>query len=543
MGLSLAMLSLGMADGRDAELNKRLIFATALAEGATEIGQQDLIAAATSGKIIPRTGTAVINGHSATYNIEAVGTTKTVVDKDGLESLLQAYSVSADGVFDGCHRRVEKIVEMRKFSLLQFTIFYNKDLEMIPGPTSLTMYGRFHTNADMYLGGGNMKLESDYVRAAGHIYRRELATGAPTDGKVRITIKDTKTYEEMESKKSFGAPSTSGFDSSFLGYDANHDGDFNDKGDYHNWTQGALDIWDGTVMSAEHGVKAIQVPPIDTIDDFVPATGGSYVYNSATNKYVPVAPGAGTYAKGFYHGQAGLSVMDGKVYDAGGVEITSWGANNPISTSTFYDAVTAKNITVTNIDLAKLGASGKWPANGLLYASRTDATASRPDGIRLKNGDVLAAPLTVVSQNPVYVWGDYNVGNKSNPKRPAAVFTDSFNVLSDKWTDSATPRPLPKSSPTSVNVALITATPSAASGKYNGDFESLIRWHEDWNGNQARIMGSFVNLWDSKIDQSASLLSAHDHFWDYDKDLRNSNLQPPFAPCIVVTNRVVWVSR
>jgi hypothetical protein len=83
-------------------------------------------------------------------------------------------------------------------------------------------------------------------------------------------------------------------------------------------------------------------------------------------------------------------------------------------------------MTVTQVDVGKLKACGQAPANGILYVSKSGAGG----GVRLANGTELPSQgLTVVSENPVYIQGDYNTVNKV----PAAVLGDAVTVLSNNW--------------------------------------------------------------------------------------------------------------
>lgn len=557
IGLVLGLFYTSMADNKQAIMNRALINATALAEGATEQGQRELLYTAANYLVIPTGGTFTVNGMTVDYTIEPIGDVIISSALEGVKSFDQQYSVSADGEWNGMHKRVEKIVNITSVPLFQFAIFYDKDLEIQPGP-SLTINGPVHTNGDMYLGAGaTLTLDTDYVRAIGHMYRRTKDTSTPTTGIVNIKVWGENSFEKMASQKGFTPPSASGFDSDFLGIDLNGDGDFDDKKEYANWTLGSLDLWNGTVRTADHAAKEIAAPERDTIRHYVASeggTGGDFTLDAVTGQYVAVAEGTGDYEKGFYHERANVVIVDGKIYQDG-VEITSWPdldddgiADSPISESTFYDAREEKDVTVTNIDVGLLGQAGYWPDNGLLYAVRTEACPEQPNGIRLTNAAVLEGPLTVVSEDPVYTLGDYNIGDSKTNKQPAAIMTDAFNVLSSSWDDTKKAGTLPIAHPTNLNVAIMTGSHPTTEGEYNGGFENLPRFHEQWNGSPAEIRGSFVHAWDSEIalgkwaygDDRYTALSRD---WDYDIALDDPNFLPPFTPKITFLKRVVWICR
>ena len=160
-----------------------------------------------------------------------------------------------------------------------------------------------------------------------------------------------------------------------------------------------------------------------------------------------------------------------------------------------------KTVKVTEVNVALLNASGQFPENGLIYTYRTDAITSQPNGIRLKNGAEVLRPMTVVSEDPVDVQGDFNTVNKKG----VAVMSDAVSLLSNAWDDSKRAGgPLPAASNTSYNLAIVTgkvSTPDGG-GNYSGGFENLPRFHENWTGKTASIRGSFINIFDSEIAKS-----------------------------------------
>src|SRR5690606_1299349 len=116
------------------------------------------------------------------------------------------------------------------------------------------------------------------------------------------------------------------------------DGDFWDTGDWLPFGPGAMEYWgppDGyggtghTVMTGEHGVMEAMTPGSGSIAMYGPMEGGSYSLDTATGEYEYVGPGLGSHDRGFYHENAGLSIIvsaDGSsftVFDASGNDVTS----------------------------------------------------------------------------------------------------------------------------------------------------------------------------------------------------------------------------
>jgi hypothetical protein len=194
--------------------------------------------------------------------------------------------------------------------------------------------------------------------------------------------------------------------------------------------------------------------------------------------------------------------------------------------------------------VGKLYAEGYGPANGVIYFS--DATEDFP-GLRLKNGAEITDTrgLTVVSENPVYTVGDYNSVNK----KPCAIIGDAVTFLSNNWATSGfdalsnnykTDRP---ASETTVNCCYLTGNVETTPSNYNGGFENLPRFLEDWSGINFNWKGSAVDLWNSH--QATGLWSdtyytPPNRNWLYDTDLDNPQNLPPESPRVRVFQRTGW---
>ena len=206
---------------------------------------------------------------------------------------------------------------------------------------------------------------------------------------------------------------------------------------------------------------------------------------------------------------------------------------------------------VTQIDVGALTACGLMPANGILYASEKPGKPQKGQGVRLVNGAELPSQgLTVISENPVYVQGDYNTVNKV----PAAVLADAVTVLSKAWgandydkkgKDVTSQRP---AADTTVNAAFAMG-PSAEStvGQGNGQLENVIRFLEDWNGVDFNYNGSLVALWHSQQateawrccgDSGDNYYRPPNRNWAYDT-LFNTN-PPPGTPMGIIITRGQW---
>jgi len=452
-------------------------------------------------------------------------------------------------------------------------VFYTDDLEVMPGP-DMTLSGRVHSNRDMYLGSNStLTMNTNYVRAVGNVYRNRKDDPSQSPGNVRIRqwvanpwdASEPLSYVSMNSRSqmnNLGVATTSGYDSRFTtGFDAGGDGSFTDPGDWLPWGPGAIEYWqqpDGytngaghTVRTSDQGATEAVTPNIGSISMFETDAAGDHVWNAATNTYVACAPGTGTHKKGYYHSQAGLSIVtkaDGtwRAYDANGVDVSTAVASAvTVVDNAMYDARQANNTTtrirVTQIDVAALGATGVFPANGLIYAAHYgEGTGTAAKGIRLTNGAELPGRLTVVSEDPIYVKGDYNTVNKKG----AAVIADAVNLLSNAWNDTKTRGRLPTASNTTYNLAMISGNQGSSVGNYNGGLENLPRFHENWSGRACTIRGAFVNTWQSRYATGAWVYggdryTAPNRNWSYETAYNSVANLPPYTPMAVSARDVV----
>ena len=434
--------------GKEAQYELDHTRALAVAEGTTETAQREMLEAVSNFVTFPPSGTLKVAGVDYPYTITPIGTPLTLTDPDGVNLLVQHYQISSSVNTGDGYATVDRVVDLTMTPLFQYMIFYQDDLEILPGP-NMTLGGRVHTNGSIYVGSGNtLTVDTEYFHAVDSIYKKRKTDGSESGGTVDIKVTGESTYVEMDNL---------------------HDSEFVD------WTTYALDTWKDTVQDGAHGVKEVAAPDVNNLKAFN-ADG----------------------TKAYYHSKADLIVVDGNAFDKDGNALAL--LPNTITQKTMYDGREGKNITVSDIDMGLLNSSGYFPANGLIYADRSDATVSQPNGIRLTNGAELQAPLTVVSETSVYVQGDYNTVDKKG----AAVMADAVNLLSNAWNDTKTPGTLPTAADTTYNLAFVTGnvqTPDGG-GPYSGGFENLPRFHEKWSGRTASIRGSFINIYESEIAQA-----------------------------------------
>jgi hypothetical protein len=181
----------------------------------------------------------------------------------------------------------------------------------------------------------------------------------------------------------------------------------------------------------------------------------------------------------------------------------------------------------------------------------TGATVTTTErAIRLKNGGTLpSSGLTIASENPVYIQGDYNTGASAPPsdsgtftdpdaggytRKSAAVYADAINVLSGAWNDLNSTLSISNriATSTTVNAALVTGEVPSGGGKYSGGGEGFVRFLEDWQKNSQTFTyyGSMIELFNSQTatgsySSSASIFKQPGLHWYYDTNFQN--VAPP----------------
>ncbi len=575
------MLTAASVTRTRAELKEDKLQARYLAEGGIESAKKEIQYSIANWRTPPPEGAVTIDGQTVTYTTATVGEPITVTDLAGVETLVQPYEVNSQIKVGDALVTAHRLIRAEATPLFQFAVFYTSDLEIQPGP-DMTLKGRVHTNRDMFLGcGGTLKLDTNYVHAVGEMYRRRKDTTA-SDGHVDIrkwvanpfAATEPVQWGRMYSAAEMAANpirlvTESGYDSNFQqAIDKDGDGDFTDPGDWLPFGPGALEMWDApdgyttgdgnTVMTGEHGLTETVTPDSSSIAMFDESTVGDYALDPTTREYELVGVGNGTHVKGFYHANAGLTIIVNATstaytaYDTTGMDVSSIIAP-AVTIASVYDSRQGGAVKVVKLDLAKLALTSAFPSNGLLYCSHYGmGTGKKSKGIELVSGAELftrtatgahkPAPLTVVTEGSAYIKGDYNTTRKVG----AAIIGDAVNLLSNAWNGTKTATTIPDATDTTYNVAMISGNHATVGSSYNGGLENLPRFHEKWAGKQATITGSFVNTWFSRFATGqwvygGNYYTAPNRIWSYDKSFNRVANLPPFTPMAVnATDIVSW---
>ncbi len=451
----------------------------------------------------------------------------------GLSALVTDYVVTASvlNAASGATSTVSQGLQYVQVPLFQFGVFYGKgvDLEMAPGQP-MTMNGRVHSNSNIYVGAdtsGSLAFNS-YITTSGKVWRKiKRDSFYPWHNDPTIQDQDGVSHA--------------------LNFDHDYQAGFTQKWSGDGWKDQAMTVFGGRLKDTAMGITDI-VPPIPEL--FQNPTNPDQVAHELIE--MPHTGDSAQLSAAKLYSQAGLRIIDGVATDKNGAPVTL--PTGTLSTKSFWDRREGKTMTVTEMNIGTLG--GTAPTNGLLYVGSTTGNA-----VRLVNGAKLPNQgLTVVSQNPVYVQGDYNTKDTNGNTRtdntpvanqiPASILADAITVLSNNWgpnssdtkgADTTTShRP---ATDTTVNAAFATGpSVESTSGAGNGQLENLIRFLEDWSGGKyLHYKGSLVALWHSQQAigaWSGGYYSPPRRDWAYDT-LFNTT-PPPGTPSGVLTQKGSW---
>jgi len=420
----------------------------------------------------------------------------------------------------GTRSRLVQLVEYLEVPLFQFGVFYGKgvDLEIAPGQP-MTFNGRVHSNSNIYARNDSVKFDS-LVTTTGKIHRY-LKRDPSTRGTNPLIKDNNGVYQS-------------------LNFDHDSNQDFIGSWSEADWKNAAMNTFGGKVLDSAMGVEEI-LPPVPNAlyDPAGPDVAAHQMIEKGTNS----DSAAMQKAKMYY--QADLRIENGVAKDKNGNPINMSSCDPiTITNKTFYDPREKKTMTVTELNVVKLNECGKMPPNGILYVHKSGANA----GVRLVEGHELpSGGLTIATENPMYIMGNYN----SVAKKPAAVMADAITILSNNWDDAKGGLPTSDRTvnDTTVNAAFALG-PGAEStvGQGNGQLENVIRFLEDWSGKTFTYRGSIIALWHSQQgaepwrccgDGGDNYYNAPNRDWGYDTLFDTA--QPPGTPMGVLgLTRVAW---
>lgn len=427
----------------------------------------------------------------------------------GMVSLNQPITITSK-VLGPKNSRYHIIVEVEgiQIPVFQFGVFYDDSLEIHNG-ANMDFNGRVHTNSDLFLGTNAIQRFHKMITIAGDLFRFRIWNGETFGGTIAISDPDSTLHNLTYDSQTYA-----GNDEGFV-------------------TQTTADF-NGRLRTRAHNITRLGMPitsgidPIEIIHRRNAGDDASLVserldWKADTRIYADASLSA-------------ISVMN----NSGNPKILTDPSAVYAGYDAFYDNREQEWTDLLVIDVSKLTEADL--EDGVLYASVTEQSG-RHKGIKLINCDSLPAPMTVASDNAIYIQGSYNTVNW----QPSAVMGDAVNLLSDSWSDAAnhnTWNSLNAASSTTYNMALLSGdTPNASA--YNGGLENFPRFLEDWGGRTASITGSLVNLFlseraDHQWSYGSPVYNAPTRDWSFDVRFLDFNNLPPGTPSVGTVLRIAF---
>jgi hypothetical protein len=431
--------------------------------------------------------------------------------------------------------RTEAVLELlfksRLVPMFQFAAFYNKDLEILPGP-SMVLEGPVHSNGDLYLGSNSGLDIHGQVTTASDLYHGRKNENTCMTGGVEVIDPDNLSPIPACAAGRIQVTETD------------------------------VAAWNDMILM---GIDELIVPPPEALDP----TPGEIYWDKADIRIMLDLTG-GTPAVQVHRPDGTVDgLATGTLTGCGAVDHSDTFYNNreggsiemlDVNVASLLDCLHANDLMGVSKDLDDTSEGGLvW----YLGVNGPDSDTINNYGVRVHNGAELTsglgtAPdvqgLTVVTNQAVYVQGDYNAANK----KPASFLADSVNVLSNAWSDAASSGALDSrvaSDLTTIHAAFLGGTDTTggvegAAGQdqaaYNGGLENYPRFHEKWTGKTLTYRGSFVSLntplhVDGGWHYGAPQYTAPIRDWRYDTDFDSAENLPPLSPRFVYLRQELFV--
>jgi hypothetical protein len=168
-------------------------------------------------------------------------------------------------------------------------------------------------------------------------------------------------------------------------------------------------------------------------------------------------------------------------------------------------------------------------------------------------GNLVAPGLTIASENPAYLQGNWNANSSGfgNPHVATAIIADAVTLLSNDWNDRNSllyphqhdATTLRHASDTWYRAAIISGKgiafpqPSGTSADYgtDGGAHNFLRYIENWSGHQLNFRGSIVSFFRSRQGVGtykccAIVYSPPTRGYNFDTEFLTPSLLPPRTP-------------
>ena len=172
---------------------------------------------------------------------------------------------------------------------------------------------------------------------------------------------------------------------------------------------------------------------------------------------------------------------------------------------------------------------------------------------------VFTRGLTVVTPQPLYLWGNYNVQTNGGPvvlqshntanTYPASFLADAITILSTNWNDSyGASTSINSRTPcnTTVNAACLEGIVPSVGSSYSGGVENFLRLQENWSSSitityNGSIMVMFTSSYDTNLwPNTGSVYNVPKRDWGFDTNFTVQANLPPLTPQFRTVVRNTW---
>ncbi|HXY32548.1 MAG TPA: hypothetical protein VEI06_17725 [Gemmatimonadaceae bacterium] len=447
----------------------------------------------------------------------------------GLYALITNYDITSE-VHDPLGNRGGAIVSVKAqaIPIFQFGIFYEKDLEINNGPP-MNFAGWIHSNGNIYLSSTDSYFH-DAITTPNNVYHNRKDTNDPENGS---TIDNDA-----------GTPNPITFDSRSLpvpaAFRAASHAAFSDR-----------------LKTNAYGVDSLKVPlptGVPPVTVILPRNAGDdqqlqrAKFSWKADWYIEL-PSATLLA-----GQqcTGGAIPGGASTRSGGKGLPSVADCATIfSHSRYWDGREGRMVDALDIDAGNLNAwSLANPANApaILYVTvpgwqNQSVLATTYHAIRVVNGATLNAPLTIATNLPLYVKGNFNLNLNW---RSASLIGDAIIIQSNAWNDLAhQAQGVTSAASTEINAAILAGSwPTACdwfvcgTNPYGGGVENFPRFLEDWGGKTLTYRGSLVSMHYSLqtfgpwTGAYGGYYSPPNRQWQFDTRFSDPSNLPPGTPVV-----------
>jgi hypothetical protein len=494
---------------------------------------------------------------SACYSIAADGAFNRAVPIEqgrwaGLTGDWQMYVVRVGAVNKRTHKGVVLTHTLQRLTIpvFQFGVFYGNDLEINPG-ANMNLLGAVHTNRDLYLT-SSATLTFDKLTTWDNRVLNPMLT---THGKINVHRKDDGTYPggAVKIRDDNGVLQAVYQNNKYLENTAANP----------NWASLAWNRWTGNVTDTAHNVPDLQLPiPSSSTPSEIKnraVAGGDAVTEAAKFENKAAIKicrnSAGVLSATTANGAAFALSYTVTSKSGGKVISTTYTVATTGSLSDFREGTSSKAKVVNTIDInvGTLINHPDFPSGGgcVVYAYTDYQPTGTLGAVRLSNGATLPANgMTIATNDPVYVQGDYNTLPSGSAAKPSLIVGDAMTILSNAWNDSNSAKALSSrvASNTTVESVVMTGNTETTSGHYNGGLENLFRFLEDWGGKTMTFSGSIICLWNSSFANSEwrntgsaqNVYNPPTRNWSYDSMYSNPANKPPGIPPVFGMEALTW---